>query len=256
MNDLPWPHPDSLLTLTNAAKILGVARRTLARNVDDVKLEVAPSSLNPAVAACARLYAGRPESSAARIPAREVMLAVGVDPAPFEALPPPPPPKPRRLRLGKKEMRSWHKLPPRALAEEMREAWLAMTERDTKNNRRRVIEIAEVVAKRGLRVEEKWITPEIVVVFATMSLWAARAPADALWPFLLVGPFRRPVDLLSAGAREMSGELVLLTTREYVAALAKALEFEASSAEREELGKIAEKGKAPVIRRLGQKREE
>ena len=141
----------------------------------------------------------------------------------------------------------WRNLPPRELADRMREAWLGMTVKETKNAKRRVIEIAKIMDKRGVPYGETWITPESVVVFATMSIWAARAPAQALWPFLLVGLSRRPVDLLSARSREMSsGELVLLTTREYAEALSKALNSEYLECEHVKLETVAAKAQLPA----------
>lgn len=246
-----WPHPDSLLTLTKTAPILGVSRWTLARNIAEIRADGRPSSPRPDVRAVAKLFSDRLEGSAARIPARELMIACGDDPALFESASPPPPPPPpakeRRLRITSKERALWRRLPPRELAERMRDAWLGMTDKETKNAKRRVLEIAEIMQRRGVEIEEKWITPESVVVFATMAAWAARATARVVWPFLLVGPSRRPVDLLSARPREMSsGELVLLTPREYADALSKALNSEYLECEQVELETVAEKAQLPA----------
>ena len=226
-----WPHPDAELTLAGAAEALGLTRSGLSKNVLSVKKTGAALSKRPEVAAVAALYAGLPLGTAAKPPARQVMLAAGVEPAEFEGTPMPAP-RQRRLRIGKKEIGLWRSMPPARLAAEMREAWGRMESRETKNAKRRVLEIAEVLRNRSVPMPERWITPESVVVFASMADWAARAGAGMAWPFLLCGESRRPIDLMSARPAQMrEGELSLLTPLAYAKALLAALESEARALE-------------------------
>lgn len=218
-----WPHPDTPLSLTKVSTILGVDRRTLERNISDIRTSGKPRSPRGDVVAASQVFADMPEGTAAKPPARDLIKAVGDNPADFEGLPRPETPK-ARLRLQKKELGAWRRLPPQSLAQEMREAWLRMESRETKNAKRRVLEIAEVMRQRQVPLPEKWITPESVVVFSSMADWAGRAPSHAVWPFLLVGGSRRPVDLTTAQPKEMrDGAPVFLTPREYAESLAAAL---------------------------------
>lgn len=240
-----WPHPDTPLPLTGAAAVLGAHRSTLARNVDDLRSGGAARSPRPEIAAVCAVYAARPEGSAAKPPAREVIAAAGDDPSDFEGEPRPKTPAPR-LRVGKKEIGVWRRLPPERLADEMREAWNRMEARETKNAKRRVLEIAEALRRAKTPMPEPWITPESVMVFASMADWAARAPGHAVWPFLLSGASRRPVDLMSATRRETRvGEPELLTLSMYASALAAALLTERLSDAEAAMEGAAGPGKAP-----------
>ena len=244
-----WPHPDTPLSLTAAAAVLGAHRSTLARNVDDLRSGGTARTARPEVAAVCAVYAADPLGCGAKPPAREVIRAAGEDPADYEGEPPPMRPAPR-LRVGKKEIGVWRRLPPERLADEMREAWARMEARETKNAKRRVLEIAEALRRAKEPMPEPWITPESVTVFASMADWAARAPSGAVWPFLLSGAWRRPVDLMSATRREMrTGELALLTPALYAAALAEALRSEHLSSTRTELDGATGPAKAPAKKR-------
>lgn len=239
-----WPHPDDPVSLTKAAAILKVDRRTLERNVEDIRTGGRPRTPRVDVAAVCSVFAGRPEGTAAKPPARELITAVSDDPADFEGLTPTARPK-TRLRIQKKEITSWRRLSPQRLAEEMRDAWLRMESRETKNAKRRVLEIAEVMRERQVPMPEKWLTPESVMVFASMADWAGRAPPHAVWPFLL-GRSGRPVDLVTATSQEMrSGLLAFLTPGEYGARLSASLIVEAAATERLVLAKDAGEAAAP-----------
>lgn len=239
-----WPHPDTPLSLTKAAAVLGVHRSTLARNIDDLRSKGKARSACPIVCAVCAVYAATSEGSAAKPTAGLIISAAGDAPSDFTGEPPPNRSAPR-LRVGKKEIGIWRRLPPKRLADEMRDAWARMELRETKNTKRRVLEIAEAMRRSHLPMPEPWITPESVLVFASMADWASRAPAQAVWPFLLSSASRRPIDLMIATRKEIrKGELHLLTPSMYVSALAAALRAESLVAEWQDLDINTEQGTA------------
>lgn len=253
--DIKWPHPDEPVSLTRAARLLGVDRSTLERRVADILAGGKPRSTRKDVAECAEVYAASREGVAAKPPASKLMKAVGVDPSDFLHLPPPDKaPKERRYRLGRKEIEVWRSMPPHILNKEIRDAWLEMVEHETKNRKRRVLEIAEVMLSKLLPMPEKWITPESVVVFASMADWAARDRAGAVWPFILTKS-GRPMDLLGAKGAALRGEVVFLDVADFASRLGKALELERAMEQREVFEGDAREPSAPRRARLGQKAE-
>ena len=244
MTNREWPHPDTPLPLTRAADILGVDRTTLERNIRDLRGGAPARTRRDDVAAVSAIYAGLPEGTAAKPPAGTVMSALGIDPSTFEPAPVLGKRAPR-LRIGKKEIAVWRRLSPQRLAEEIRDAWLRMESRETRNAKRRVLEIAEIMRERQVPMPEKWITPESVMVFASMADWAGRAPIHSVWPFML-GRSGRPVDLVIATTVEMRvGCFAFLTPVEYAERLVAALLAEAAASEGVALASSSMDGQPP-----------
>jgi len=239
-----WPHPDDRLKVSEAAALIGVHVTTLGKAIRAIREGEVPNVKNRETLEVARVYAASPLGRADKVCARDLMSAVGVDPTPHETKLPRKTPA-RRLRIGKKEVVRWGKASAKELVEELRKAWGAMEALNTRNARLRVLEIGAVMGAKGICAEDWWMDPSKVILFSgSFGAWLETAKVGELWPFLLVGPHRRPVNLLTGRVGHENAVLSMMDPVMYARALADSCSVESSAAEVILLGTGARPGKA------------
>ncbi len=253
-----WPNPDDRLKISEAAAIIGVHAATLRTAVRTIKAGSPLQTKTRETAIVAGLYAEARLGSSERIPARDLMMALGVNPAEHEDKPAKSAP-PRRLRLGKKEIVFWNResTPTAAILDELKRAWEALEDLNTKNARRRVVEIGEALKERGVTHDLWWIDPSKVIPFAgSFGAWLERGLPGQCRHVVLTGPCLRPVDITSADPSSvMPGRLCLLDPAGYARALARSMEMLETRISGADLEKVALPGSKPEGSRRRMSRE-
>lgn len=247
--DIPsdrWPHPDDQLKVSDCAAILGIHVTTLGKAIRAVNAGSEPSVKNPITVTVAETFAARPLGRSDKITARELMSMVGVDPRAHEGKQPKKTP-PRRLRVGKKELVHWGKASAKELLEEFKGAWSAMEAKNTRNARVRVLEIGAVMRGKGLCADDWWMDPSKVILFSgSFGSWLGSAGTGEMRPFILTGPHRRPVDLMSSKIGPGTPVVAMLDPLGYARSLSAAVEAEKAANERVDLDFVAAPGKPPA----------
>lgn len=239
-----WPHPDDPLKVSDCAAILGIHVTTLGKAIRAVKAGSEPSVKNPITVTVAEAFAARPLGRSDKITARELMSLVGVDPRAHEGKQPKKTP-PRRLRVGKKELVHWGKASAKELKKLFCQAWEAMEALDSRNARLRVREIGAVMNAKGIIPDEWWRDWTKVKLFSgSFGSWLESAKGGEFWPFLLVGPYRRPVNLLTGLVGHKKAVIAMMDPVMYARALSDACAAESTAAEGVLLGADARPGKA------------
>jgi len=242
-----WPHKSVLVDITDAARLLGVNRTTLAKPVFRLGRDPGgdPGTKIAAVALAAALFAaaGKGVSVSAGDLARKVGKTALLDLNP----PPPPKPKERRLRIGEKEKARLPTMTEKSLALEFQNWHNMWIWKANKNAGRRLAAIRDVMRDSGYPFPAAMIGKTLTAdfqAFRTLGDWLERAEPGDYRLFVFVRGHGRPIDYPLA----RKGDLRLKTTRYRFLTIGDWIgEIETAIREEEEakIANAAEEAKAP-----------
>ena len=245
-----WPHPTESVTISDAARLLGVSRTTLSRAIANIKNGKGVRSKKPEIVTVAEIFANKSEGAIPSVKAEILIHALGIPASRVNQTPPPQEStqKEVRYRPSRKLLKELKTMPPGKLLDTYESAHNDLSKKDRLNTRRLVHEIVQTLLARDIAVQVDRLkriqgTPiERFKAFATLADWSANAGPEDFRLFAFASKNSRPVDvaLLPRRARP-NAKFVFMNVEAWLDAMKKGLDVEGATIERDAVGHVTPK---------------
>lgn len=235
-----WPHPDEMVSITQAAKLIQRNRSSLSRQIGKVRDGNAPQTRDPSIDIVARVFVEHAEGVNPSVKAALLIKALNI---PSNQVLAPPPSlqqggkKNVRQRISKKQLTRLRTQPAQKLITVFKDTARRVEDRNTINARRWLKEVIDVMAQRGIefpRSQVDGVPPGRFIPFGSLSDWAANAGASDPYLFFYRHGSGRPLDyrLLTVEDDLESATFHFLTMDKWLSAMKHAMAQETSEMER------------------------
>lgn len=245
--DASWPHPKTLMSITEAAKRLKVDRSILSRTIAHLRSGSGPRKVrNPKVAKVAELYVhagltikGKPDVTSGMV--RAVLDdSLSLEPT----VPPEESTGEVRYRIGKKDVAALRTRSEAELAEIFDKAAQQVEKKDYRNARRWLEFIIKEMGHREIKMPRAIVdncATERFRAFTTLDLWAALASPIDVRLFGFIRGRGRPVDYPAIPLSERRhAKYALMTVSDWLAAMKVEVDREIREIEQAEILQASE----------------
>lgn len=226
-----WPHPDTLVSISDVADLLDVSRTTLAKPIAKLRKGEPPGSRIEAIVIAANIFAAHSQGATPKVragllidqlnpqyvaksPSNEVSASSEV-----------------RYRLSKKEKAQLHQLPPLELYGIFAKTYERVATRNNPNARRLLEVVIDALMANQCHLPMAivdCVKTERFRAFATLSDWMEKAAPEDFRLFVLFKERGRPIDYFQVPEKRLRhAKHVFLRLPEWLDAMKVAVSDEA-----------------------------
>lgn len=226
-----WPHPDTLVSISDVADLLDVSRTTLAKPIAKLRKGEPPGSRIEAILIAANIFAAHSQGATPKV--RAGLLIDELNPQHVEKSPnnEVSASSEVRYRLSKKEKAQLRQLPPLELYGIFAKTYERVATRNNPNARRMLEVVIDALMAKQCHLPMAvvdCVKTERFRAFVTLSDWMEKASPEDFRLFVFFREGGRPIDyFLVPQKRLQNAKLVFLRLPDWLDAMKVALSNEA-----------------------------